>query len=238
MPSSAVLQDRVALVTGASRGIGAAVAARLVAEGATVVLLARTVGALEEVDDAIHEVIEGAQTLLVPADLADGDRLDQLGPSLMERFGRLDILVANAAMLGGLMPLGHYQPKDWRQIFEVNLHANWHLIRVLDPLLRQSDAGRAIFVTADVSMAPKPFWGAYASAKAALEVMALTWAAEAKRSNLKVNLIDPGPVATRLRAEAYPGEDPNTLRRPDDVTDPFLALASPDCTKTGERLVL
>lgn len=229
-----VLTDKVALVTGASRGIGAAVAERFAVEGAHVVLLARTVGGLEEVDDRIHAAAPDAGTTLVPVDLTEPDRLDALGPTLLERFGRLDIFVANAAMLGGLSPLGHQDPALWRKIFEVNVHANWHLIRTLDPLLRRSDAGRAIFVTAEVATAPRPFWGAYAAAKSALETMALTWALEAQNSSLKVNLIDPGPVATRLRAEAYPGEDRASLADPSTVTDAFLALATAD--RSGQKV--
>ena len=232
------LTDKVALITGASRGIGAAVAKRYAAEGAHVVLLARTVGGLEEVDDAIAAAGSHAGTTLVPADLADTERLDALGPALLEQFGRLDIFVANAAMLGGLSPIGHYDPKVWRAVFETNVHANWRLIRILDPLLARAEAGRAIFVTADVARTPKPFWSAYGAAKAALEAMAATWALEAANTGLKVNTIDPGPVATRLRAEAFPGEAIEALPAPDDVTDAFVALASPACSDTGQRVVL
>ena len=227
------LDGKIALVTGASRGIGAAVARRFATEGAHVVLLARTVGGLEDVDDRIKEQGGGGGTTLVPVDLQDSARLDTLGPLLFEKFDALDIFVANAAMLGGLAPLGHYDADLWRRVFEVNVHANWHLIRTLDPLLRRSPAGRAIFVTADVAATPKPFWGAYAAAKAALENMARTWALEAQRSALTVNLIDPGPVATKLRTEAFPGEDPAGLPAPETVTDAFVELASAGGTAGG-----
>lgn len=230
------LIGRTALVTGASRGIGAAIAERFAAEGAHVILLARTVGGLEEVDDRICNAGHDGATTLVPVDLAETDRLDSLGPSLLERFGRLDIFVGNAAILGGLSPLGHADPDLWRRVFEINVHANWHLIRSLDPVLRQSQAGRAIFVTADVGQTPKPFWGAYAASKAALDAMAMTWALEAAHSGLKVNLIDPGPVATRLRTEAYPGEAPGTVPVAADITDSFVELASAEFDKTGQRV--
>ncbi|HXP95261.1 MAG TPA: SDR family NAD(P)-dependent oxidoreductase [Telmatospirillum sp.] len=227
------LQGRIALVTGASRGLGAAIARRFAAEGAHVVLLARTQGALEDVDDQIRRA--GGQATLVPLDLKDGDAIDQMGAALYQRFGRLDILVGNAAVLGGLSPVGHFALSDWAEVMAVNVTANWRLIRSFDALLRQSDAGRAIFVTSGVARSPHPYWGAYAASKAALETLAQTWAAEvAATSPLKVNLVSPGIVRTRMRAEAFPGEDPLSHPEPDAIADVFVDLAAPDCARTGD----
>ncbi len=226
------LAGRVALITGASRGIGAAVARRFAAEGARLVLVARTEGGLEETDDAVRAA--GGQATLVPLDLCDFPAIDRLGAAIYERFGRLDILVGNAATLGGLRPLGHYTPEIWEQTLALNLTANWRLIRSMDALLRASDAGRAIFVTSGVARAPTAYWGAYATSKAALEAMVLTYAAETRRTTLRVNLLDPGVVRTRMRAEAMPGEDPETLPPPDAITDAFVELAEPACSRHGE----
>jgi NAD(P)-dependent dehydrogenase (short-subunit alcohol dehydrogenase family) len=227
------LKGRVALITGASRGIGAAVARRFAAEGAQVILLARTPGALEEVDDQIRR--DGGHATLVPLDLRDGNAIDQMGAALYQRFGRLDILVGNAGVLGGLSPVGHFALSDWSEVMAVNVGANWRLIRSFDALLRQSEAGRAIFVTSGVTKAITPYWGAYAASKAALETLAQTWAAEvAATTPLKINLVDPGIVRTRLRAEAFPGEDPLAHPAPDAITDVFVDLAAPDCQRTGE----
>ena len=227
-----LLAGRVALVTGASRGIGAAVARRYAAEGAHVILVARTVGGLEETDDAVKAV--GGSATLLPLDLADGALIDQIGPSLLERFGRLDIFVGNAASLGPLSPMGHVVAKDWDRVIAVNLTANWRLIRTLDPLLRRSEAGRAIFVTCAVTTAIFPYWGAYAASKVGLETLARTYAGEVTKTGLRVNLLDPGIVRSKLRAAAFPLEDPAKLRAPDDVTDQFVALAAADCTLHGE----
>ena len=229
------LEGRIALVTGASRGIGAAVARRFAAEGARLMLVARTTGGLEEVDDAV-QCASGEPATLVPMDLRDGEQIDRLGGALAERFGRLDILVANAGMLGQLSPVGHYAPDDWEETLALNLGANWRLIRSLDPLLRASPAGRAIFVTAAAAEAAPAFWGPYAASKAGLEALVRCYAAEVRRSTLRVNLLDPGPVATELRRRAYPGEDPSKLPTPDAVTDPFVALAEASCTEHGARI--
>jgi NAD(P)-dependent dehydrogenase (short-subunit alcohol dehydrogenase family) len=227
------LAGRIALVTGASRGIGAAVARRFAAEGAHCVLLARTVGGLEETDDAIQAAGHPAATL-VPLDLRDFDKIDQLGASLYERFGRLDVLVGNAGILGVLSPTGHVSPKTWQETLDINLTANWRLIRSLDPLLRQSDAGRAIFVTSNAAAGIYPYWGPYAATKAALEMLVKTYAAEVTKTKLKVNLLDPGIVRSKLRAEAFPGENPEILPPPDSVTDTFVDLAETACTRHGQ----
>jgi NAD(P)-dependent dehydrogenase (short-subunit alcohol dehydrogenase family) len=227
------LAGRIALVTGTSRGLGAAVARRFAAEGAHLVLVARTVGGLEEVDDAVRRA-GGRPATLVPLDLRDFDKIDQLGAQLYERFGRLDVLVGNAGVLGLLSPLGHVRPKTWAEVLEVNLTANWRLIRSLDPLLRQSEAGRAIFVTSGVTADVYPYWGPYAASKAALESLVRTYAAEVRKTKLRVNLLDPGVVRTALRALAFPGEDPETLPAPETVTEAFVALAAADCTRNGE----
>ncbi|HEX3497908.1 MAG TPA: SDR family NAD(P)-dependent oxidoreductase [Stellaceae bacterium] len=229
---SMLLAGRVALVTGASRGIGAAIARRYAAEGAHVILIARTVGGLEEVDDAVKAA--GGSATLLPLDLADGNLIDQIGPSILQRFGRLDIFVGNAASLGPLSPMGHIDAKDWDRIVAVNLTANWRLVRTLDPLLRKSDSGRAIFVTCAVTAGVFPYWGAYAASKAGLETLARTYAGEVTKTALRVNLFDPGVVRSKLRAAAFPLEDPAKLRAPDEVTDQFVALAAADCTSHGE----
>ena len=229
------LSGRIALVTGASRGIGRAVARRFAAEGARLILVARTSGGLEEVDDEVRNA-GGEPAMLVPLDLCQGDLVDQLGAALHERFGRLDILVGNAAMLGGLRPVGHYPPDVWENVIALNLTANWRLIRSLDPLLRLSTAGRAMFVTSGVTEGTPPaYWGAYTASKAALEALVRTYAAELKRTDLKVNVIDPGASATNMRAEAFPGEDPNTLATPDEITELFVALAEASYDENGAK---
>ena len=227
------LDGRIAVITGASRGIGAAVARRFAAEGATVVLVARTVGGLEEVDDAIREA-GGKPAVLVPLDLRQFDKIDQLGASLFERFDRIDVLVGNAAVLGQLSPVGHVPPDIWSQTLDVNLTANWRLIRSLDPLLRRSESGRAIFVTSGAASGHHAYWAPYAATKAALEALVKTYAAEVLRTNLRVNLLDPGVRRTRLRAQAFPGEDPAGQPPPESATDLFVELAAADCHRHGE----
>jgi len=226
------LRGRIALVTGASRGIGAAVAKRYAAEGAQVILTARTVGGIEETDDAIRAA--GGTAILVPLDLTDGNKIDEFGARLYERFGKLDILVGNAGTLGVLTPVGHMDPPVWDKVVAVNLTANWRLLRSMDPLLRRSDAGRAIFVTSGVTRGVLPFWGAYAASKAALEALVKTYAAEISKFGLRANLVDPGVVRTALRAQAFPGEDPNTLPAPEAITEVFVALAEPSCRRNGQ----
>ncbi len=226
------LDGRVAVVTGASRGIGRGVALAFARAGAHVVAVARTQGALEELDDEI-QALGGAATL-VPVDLKDFDALDRMGAALNERWGRLDILFANAGILGGLAPLGHYSPAVWDDVMAVNVTANWRLIRSLDPLLRASGSGRAIFVSSGAAHSCKAYWGAYAVSKAALEALARTYAAETATTPVKVMLVNPGPLRTRMRRAAMPGEDPATLRTPAEFAPHVLRLASPDWTETGK----
>jgi len=228
------LNTRLALVTGATRGIGRAVATRLAAAGAHVILVGRTQGALEEIDDEIRGA--GSAATLMPLDLRRFDEIDRMGLALHQRFGKLDIVVGNAGVLPHLMPTGHLDPATWQEILDVNLTANWRLIRSLDPLLRRSDAGRAIFTTCAAGREAGPYWNAYAAAKSGLETLVRCYAAEVALTPIRANLVDPGPVHTRLRNNAFPGEDKSRLRRPEDVTDPFIALASPDCTRNGDIL--
>ena len=232
-PGGGRLAGRIALVTGASRGIGAAVAERFAAEGAKLVLVARTVGGLEETDDAVRRAGGQAATLL-PLDLRDFDKIDQLGAALFERFGRLDILVGNAGVLGTLSPAGHIAPDVWQQVMDVNLTANWRLIRSLDALLRASEAGRAVFVTSGAAAGALAYWSAYAASKAALETLVRCYAAEVAKTALKVNLLDPGVVRTRMRVQAFPGEDATRLAPPESVAGLFVDLAAADCARHGE----
>jgi NAD(P)-dependent dehydrogenase (short-subunit alcohol dehydrogenase family) len=232
MTDQKLLAGRIALITGASRGIGAAVAKRFAMEGAHVILIARTIGGLEEVDDAIKA--NGGQATLVPCDLTDFEALDTLGPSLLERFDKLDVFVGNAGALGEMTPLSHYDAKAWHEVFDVNVHANWRLIRTLEPLLRRSDAGRAILVTSGAAANPRAFWGAYAVTKAAMETLAKVWASELENTDVRVNILNPGATRTGMRAAAFPGEDPLTLKTPEDLTDKFIEMASPAWTRHGE----
>jgi NAD(P)-dependent dehydrogenase (short-subunit alcohol dehydrogenase family) len=230
-PVGGRLAGRIALITGASRGIGRAVALRFAAEGADLILAARTQGALEEVDDEIRQL--GRQATLVPADLTDYPVIDRMGAAVYERWGRLDVLVGNAGLLGVLSPVGHIGPEIWDQVMAVNLTANWRLIRDFDPLLRASDAGRAIFVTSGVS-GGRAYWGAYAVSKAALETMVRTYAAEVAKTSIRANLINPGATRTRMRAQAFPGENPDTVKAPEDITELFVQLAEPACALNGQ----
>lgn len=214
------LQGRIALITGASRGIGAAVARRFAAEGAHVVLAARTVGALEEIDDQIQAL--GGSATLVPLDLQEFDKIDQMGAALYERFGRLDVLIGNAGHIGSLGPMSHQDPKVFKRVMETNVIANYRLIRSMEPLLKLAPAGRALFTACAAGHEPTAYWSAYAVSKAALEMMVRTWAAELTKTNVKVALIDPGPVATQLRRTAFPGEDQSLMPQPDDVAGLFL----------------
>jgi NAD(P)-dependent dehydrogenase (short-subunit alcohol dehydrogenase family) len=230
-PSSQRLSGRLALVTGATRGIGRAVALAYAREGAHVILVGRTIGALEEVDDEIREI--GGSATLLTLDLKRLDKVDALGPTVYQRWQKLDILVGNAGMLGPLSPLGHVAAETWDEVLQVNLTANWRLIRTLDPLLRASDAGRAIFVSSGAAVRPRAYWGPYAVSKAALEAMVRTYAEEVANTPVRVNLVNPGPTRTRMRAQAFPGEDPATLRTPEDIAEAFVRLAEPSCTDHG-----
>ena len=226
------LEGRVALVTGASRGIGREAGKALAAAGAHVILVARTVGGLEDLDDEIQKA--GGHATLVPLDLKDFNALDRLGASIYERWGKLDAFLGNAAVLGPVTPLAHINPKQFQELVDVNITANWRLIRSLDPLLRQSDAGRVLFMTSGVARRHMPFWGGYSMSKAALESLALIYAAECEGTNVKVNLLSPGPLRTIMRARAFPGEDPQTLETPDAVAPLIVDLLSPACVMNGE----
>jgi len=233
------LQNRIALITGASRGIGAAVAERFAAEGAHVVLVARTRGGLEDVDDRIRAALDlnadaDSPVTLLELDLTDLDAVDRIGPSIAQRFGKLDIVVGNAGLLGEMSPMHHIDAKVWTDVVDVNLNANWRLIRTTDPLLRQSDAGRAVFVTSGAAHGKRPYWGAYAVTKAALEMMVTCWAAETEKTAMRINLLDPGATRTGMRADAYPGEDPATVKPPEELADAFVDLCSPSCDRHGD----
>jgi NAD(P)-dependent dehydrogenase (short-subunit alcohol dehydrogenase family) len=230
--SNLPLKDRVALVTGASRGIGRAVALGLAQAGAHVVITSRSLAALETLDDEIQAF--GGHATLLQLDLKKGDRIDQVGPTLYQRWERLDILVANAGILGPLSPLGHTTEDGFLGTIDINLNANWRLIRTLDPLLKRSDAGRAVFVTSGASSGKYAYWGPYAASKAGLEALVKSWAAELENTNVRANLINPGATRTGMRAKAFPGEDPTTLPAPEDLVPLFLELASPECTRNGE----
>jgi NAD(P)-dependent dehydrogenase (short-subunit alcohol dehydrogenase family) len=230
------LSNKTALITGASRGIGAAVAKRFAAEGAQVILTARTVGGLEEVDDAIR-ASGGKPAVLVPLDLRQHDMIDNLGAQIYERFGSLDILVGNAAMLGTLSPVAHASPVEVEDVFKVNVLANSRLLRACDPLLRRAESGRVIMVSSGAAKAAIAFWGAYATSKAALEHLTMIYAAEVKNTNIRVNIIDPGVVATRMRAQAFPGEDATQLPKPEAITEYFVRLAAADAPH-AQRVVI
>ena len=228
------LSGKIAVVTGASRGIGAAAAIELARRGAHVVITARTQGGLEETDDAIRAL--GGTATLLPLDLKDGAALDTLGPSLLERFGRLDIMVSNAGTIGLLTPVPHILPADWDQVVAVNLSATWRLIRTCGPLLIAGEAGRAVFVTSGIVLRPIAYWGAYGATQAGLHHLVQTWAEETRITRLHVNLADPGPVATRLRRGAFPGEDQSTLPSPADVAPGIADLCEAGETRHGEMV--
>ncbi|MCG6122113.1 MAG: SDR family NAD(P)-dependent oxidoreductase [Microvirga sp.] len=227
-----LLQGRIAVVTGASRGVGRAAALALAEAGAHIIALARTQGALEELDDAIKA--GGGTTTLVPLDIADHEALDRLGAAIFERWGKLDIVVGAGGTLGEIAPITHVDPPVWDRVMAVNVTANWRLIRSFDPLLRASDAGRAIFLTSDASHECRAYWGPYAISKAALEALARTYAAETEKTAIRCMLLDPGPLATNMRRAAMPGEDQSTLRKPEEVAPHILRLALPSWTETGK----
>lgn len=226
-----LLENTVALVTGASRGIGAATAIALARLGAHVVITARTQGGLEDTDDAVRSA--GGTATLLPMDLLEQEQLDAIGPSLYQRFGRLDMLVHCAGVLGRLTPVAHIMPNDWADVVAVNLTSAWRLIRSCDPLLRNAPTGRAVFVTDARARVPLAYWGAYGATKAGMEHLVLTWADELHTTRLRVNLFDPGVVRSRLRTNAFPGENPTTLPRPEDVAPALAALCLPAETRHG-----
>ena len=224
--------QRIALVTGASRGIGRAAAVALGKAGCHVILSARTAGALEEVDDEIRK--SGGSASILKLNLAHGDKIDALGPTLYSRWQKLDVLVAAGGILGRLSPLGHLPTEEWDQALKINLTANWRLIRTLDPILRRSEAGRALFITSRAARKIRAYWGAYAVSKAGLEALVKTYAEEVQSTPVKVNLLDPGPTRTKMRAQAYPGEDQAKLKTPEDLAPLILELTSPGCEQHGE----
>jgi len=230
------LANRRALITGASQGLGAAIAERFAQEGAQVILVARNTRALEEVDDRLQA--QGGQAILAPLDLRQAEMIPSLAAQIAQYFGGLDILIGNAGVLGSLAPLPHLAPALWDEVMSVNLTANWHLIRAFDPLLRQSSAGRAIFVTSSHATHPTPYWGAYGASKSALNMMVTTYAEEVRHicPAFKVNLVNPGPLRTAMRAQAMPGEDPSTVPDPSTLTDLFVELASASCPYHGAVL--
>jgi NAD(P)-dependent dehydrogenase (short-subunit alcohol dehydrogenase family) len=229
---TAGLAGKIALVTGASRGIGYATALALACAGAHIVAVARTVGGLEELDDAIGAT--GGSATLVPLDLKDYAGIGRLGAALSERYRRLDILIGNAGLLGPLSPLIHVEPKAWDDVIAVNVTANWHLIRSMDGLLRASDAGRVVFITSGIATSLRAYWGPYAISKAALDALARTYAAETATTNVRVNLLSPGPTRTRMRATAMPGEDPLSLKPPEPVAEKILEMCMPEFRETGK----
>lgn len=229
-----MFKDKIAVVTGASRGIGYATCVALAKEGAHIIAIARTVGSLEALDDEIKSV-SGEGATLVPLDITDYDALDRLGGVIAEKYGKLDILIGNAATLGDITPISHLKPKVWQQLMDINVTANYRLIRSLDPLLRAADNGRAVFVgSSNVARDPRHFWGGYATSKAALECLVKTYAMEIEKSKLRVNILNPGPIRTAMRARAVPGENPETLDIPADLTPLILKICSPDFEDNGK----
>ena len=231
MSEAKPLAGRIAVVTGASRGIGYQAAKGFAAAGAHVIAVARTVGGLEELDDAVRKL--GGSATLVPLDVQDYPGIDRLGEAIFKRWGKLDVLLANAGVLGQLSPLGHVPPKVWDEVLAVNVTANWRLLRSLDPLLRQSDAGRAIFMSSGAAQACRPFWGPYSVSKAALEALVRTYAGETRNTPIRVIAVDPGKTRTAMRAKAMPGEDPATLPKPSEIVPYLVEIASPDFNKTN-----
>lgn len=236
MSSEMKLSGKTAVITGASRGIGAAAAKLLAKEGAHVILIARTIGGLEAVDDEIKAF--GGKATLMPLDLFKLNDLDALGPTLYQHFPKIDIFIGNAAMLGTLAPIGHVKPDEFQRVMDLNVTANYRLIRTLDPLLKASEAGRAVFVSSGVTKDFKAYWGEYAVSKAALEALAKVYAAECANTNVKVNILDPGRVRTAMRAQAYPGEDPQSRPHPDEIAHHFLQLVGNDCQMNGETVTV
>jgi NAD(P)-dependent dehydrogenase (short-subunit alcohol dehydrogenase family) len=225
------LSGKVALVTGASRGLGHATALHLARAGAHVIAVARTQGGLEELDDEIKKI--GGTATLVPMDLADFDAIDRLGASIFQRWNKLDIMIGNAGLLGKITPVPHIEPHDWKKVMDVNVTANYRLLRSMDVLLRQSHAGRVVFVTSGQAHKPNAYWGMYAVSKAALEAMVKTYAKEIETTAMRVNCFSPGATRTKMRATAMPGEDPMTLPAPEDVSAQILPMCAADFSDNG-----
>jgi len=230
---SPTLPGRVALVTGATRGIGRAIALGLAREGAHVIAIGRTQGALEEFDDEIL-ALTGERATLVPMDITAADGIDQLGRAIFDRWGRLDIMIAAAGVLGVITPVPHLDPQVWDKVMTVNLTANYRLIRSMDLLLRKAEAGRAVFLTSGAARRPRAFWGAYAASKAGLEALATAYADEVEHTEVRIAVVNPGPMRTRMRAAAFPGEDPMTLPAPDEIVPMILELAGPGSQPTAQ----
>jgi len=226
------LASRIALVTGASRGIGHATARALAKAGAHIIAVARTQGGLEELDDEIRK--DGGTATLVPLSLTDFDGIARLGAALHERHGKIDILVGNAAVASTSSPLGHIELKAWTDMMAINVTANFQLIRCMEPLLKQSDAGRAVFITSGAASKALAYMGPYAASKAALDTLVRVWANETASTNMRVNLFSPGPIRTRMRAQVFPGEDPMTLDTPEQVAEFIVPMCTPDWTETGK----
>ena len=231
MPEKKNLAGKVVLVTGASRGIGYAAAREAARRGAHVIAVARTVGGLEELDDEIQDL--GSSATLVPLDLKDGDAIDRLGAAIFERWGALDGLIGNAGMLGTLSPLPHIAPEEFETVFNVNVTANFRLLRSMDLLLRQAEAGRAVFISSSSAKSARPYWGLYASTKAALDAMVKSYAGEMAITKVRTNIFSPGAVRTAMRAKAMPGEDPATLPPPESVAPKLVDMISPSFTDNG-----
>ena len=225
-PPDLPLTGRIALVTGATRGIGRAIALGLGCAGAHVIATGRTQGALEELDDEIRRGGGGAATL-VPLDLTQGDGIDQLGAAIFERWGKLDILIGAAGLLGVTTPVAHLDPQVWDKVVAVNLTANYRLLRSMDVLLRRAEAARAVFLTSGAAARPRAFWGAYAATKAGLEALAAAYADEVEHTPVRIGIVNPGPMRTTMRARAFPGEDPATLTPPEEIVPLILELVGP-----------
>ncbi|PHR54490.1 MAG: oxidoreductase [Robiginitomaculum sp.] len=230
------LAGRVTLVTGASRGIGYQAAIALAKSGTHIIATARTQGGLEDLDDEIKAF--GGECTIVPMDLKQADGIDQLGAIINDRWGRLDGLLANAGLLGEMAPISHITPKTWDETFAVNVTANYRLIRSLDSLLQASPSGRAVFMSSTAAQSRKAYWGVYAASKSALDAMVQSYAQETEHTNLRVNIINPCPVRTQMRAKAMPGEDPDVLPMPKDIAPLIVPFLSPDCERHGEIIYI
>ncbi len=226
------LEGKIALVTGASRGIGYHCALTLAKQGAHIIAIARTVGGLEELDDEIQEA--GSSATLVPFDLTDFDAIDRLGASIHERWGKLDILIANAGKLGDLSPLEHIETKSFDKVMNLNVIANWRLIRSTSQLLRSADNARVVFMTANAPDKCKPFWGPYTASQSALQALVKTWSAECEKSSLRINMLNTGPMRTAMRAQAMPGEEPASIAHPSEISESLLKLVAEDLTQNGQ----